>query len=204
MSAAERSDVGRRMERCSARHVRLFCGTCFRSHSGRLLRGFWAFWGSPRSPGRPVRRSVEYTPIRGAHPRFVNLAMWRLCHSALFCAVRGLFLSGSLDLNVKLKWATHPPRRNNSVVTVVDTVTPDIPLLVAGSRSSPPSFSGACSVPGSQAHRRRCSRGLQISNRSSEFSQRVRKVAWRRTRLRSRRLGESPPSPTSSRPTILE
>ena len=94
------------------------------------------------------------------------------------------------------------PRRNNSVVTVVDTVTPDIPL--AGSRSSPPSFSGACSVPGSQAHRRRCSRGLQIWNLSSEFSQRVRKVAWRRTRLRSCRLGESPPSPASSRPTILE
>ena len=95
-----------------------------------------------------------------------------------------------------------PTRRNNSVVTVLDTVTPDIPL--ADSRSSPPSFSGACSVPGSQAHRRRCSRGLQIWNLSSEFSQRVRKVAWRRTRLRSCRLGESPPSPASSRPTILE
>ena len=93
-------------------------------------------------------------------------------------------------------------RRNNSVVTVLDTVTPDIPL--AGSRSSPPSFSGACSVPGSQAHRRHCSRGLQIWNLSSKFSQRVLKVAWCRTRLRSCRLGESPPSPASSRPTILE
>ena len=92
--------------------------------------------------------------------------------------------------------------RAQSELGTVFLVTFVAPL--ADSRSSPPSFSGACSVPGSQAHRRHCSRGLQIWNLSSEFSQRVRKVAWRRTRLRSCRLGESPPSPASSRPTILE
>ena len=169
--------------------------TIISARSVMSMRSNFASNSQPKNFGvalilQALQISFVLTPTRGAEAR------WGLLRAPNPPECR--FFTPPVALFCRLP----APRRNNSVVTVVDTVTPDIPL--AGSRSSPPSFSGACSVPGSQAHRRHCSRGLQIWNLSSEFSQRVRKVAWRRTRLRSCRLGESPPSPASSRPTILE